>query len=104
MLKAILYYILLIAEFIVTLFVGGIALSFYIIYKTKQGAITNEAAFLNDASPVIILFSLLSMVIVWFTFYKAKFSKFTLGKVLPVTKWKAMLYTSLPMVGFTLAY
>ena len=44
MLKAILYYILLIAEFIVTLFVGGIALSFYIIYKTKQGAITNEAA------------------------------------------------------------
>lgn len=104
MLKAILYYILLIAEFIVTLFVGGIALSFYIIYKTKQGAITNEAAFLNDASPVIILFSLLSMVFVWFTFYKAKFSKFTLGKVLPVTKWKAMLYTSLPMFGFTLAY
>lgn len=104
MLKAILYYILLIAEFIVTLFVGGIALSFYIIYKTKQGAITNEAAFLNDASPVIILFSLLSMVIVWFTFYKAKFSKFTLGVVLPVAKWKAMLYTSLPMVGFTLAY
>ena len=104
MLKAILYYILLIAEFIVTLFVGGIALSFYIIYKTQKGDIANKAAFLNDASPIIILFSLLSMVIVWVTFYKAKFSKFTLGKVRPTVKWKTMLYTSLPMFGFTMAY
>lgn len=104
MLKAILYYILLIAEFIVTLFVGGIALSFYIMYESPKGGITNEAAFLNDAAPIIIFFSLLSMVIVWITFYKAKFSKFTLGKVLPAVKWKAMLYTSLPMFGFTLAY
>lgn len=104
MLKAILYYILLIAEFIVTLFVGGIALSFYIMYKSTKGGIANEAAFLNNASPIFIFFSLLSMVIVWVTFYKAKFSKFTLGKVLPAVKWKAMLYTSLPLFGFTLAY
>lgn len=104
MLKAILYYILLIAEFIVTLFVGGLALSFYMLYKYPKEAIADKAAFENDASPIIIFFSLLSMVIVWVTFYKAKFSKFTLGKVLPAAKWKAMLYTSLPMFGFTLAY
>lgn len=104
MLKAILYYILLIAEFIITIFIGGLGLGFFMTYYTQKHTIADKATFMSDVSPIIITFSLLSMVIVWFTFYKAKFSKFTLGKVLPVTKWKAMLYTSLPMFGFTLAY
>lgn len=104
MLKAILYYILLIAEFIITIFIGGLGLGFFMTYYTQKHTIADKATFMSDVSPIIITFSLLSMVIVWFTFYKAKFSKFTLGKVRPTIKWKAMLYTSLPMLGFTLAY
>lgn len=104
MLKAILYYILLIAEFIITIFIGGFALGLYLAFYSQKETITDKTSFMNDASPIVIGFSILSMLLVWFTFYKAKFSKFTLGKVLPITKWKAMLYTSLPMFGFTLAY
>ena len=103
MLKAILYYILLIAEFIITIFIGGLGLGFFMTYYTQKHTIADKATFMSDVSPIIIAFSLRSMVIVWFTFYKAKFSKFTLGKVRPTIKWKAMLYTSLPMLGFTLA-
>lgn len=104
MLKAILYYLLLIAEFVITLFIGGFAIALYIAFYAGTEATADQASFISDASPVVVSFSLLSMLIVWFTFYKAKFSKFTLGKVLPAAKWKTMLYTSLPMLGFTLAY
>ena len=104
MLKAILYYILLIAEFIITIFIGGLGLGLFMTYYSQKHAIADKATVMNDVSPIIITFSLLSMVIVWFTFYKAKFSKFTLGKVHSAAKWKTMLYTTLPIFGITLAY
>ncbi len=104
MLKAILYYILLIAEFIITIFIGGFVLGLYLAFYSQKETITDKTTFINDASPIVIGFSILSMLLVWFTFYRAKFSKFTLGKVLTTTKWKTMFYTSLPMFGFTLAY
>ena len=47
-------------------------------------------------------FSLHSLL--WFTFSKAKFSKFTLGRVNPAYKWKAMFWYTLPLFGITLMF
>lgn len=104
MLKAILYYLLLIAEFVIPIFIGSVALGIYMAVNAEKDAIADTTAFTNDAFPLIMGLSLLSMLLVWVTFYKAKFSKFTLGRVLPSTKWKAMFYASLPLFGLTLAY
>lgn len=104
MLKAILYYILLIAEFVIPIFIGSCALGIYMALSADKELLTDKTTFMNDASYFIMGVSLLSMLLVWVTFYKAKFSKFTLGKVLPSAKWKAMLLCSLPLLGLSLAY
>lgn len=104
MLKAILYYLLLIAEFVITLFIGAFALGLYLAFFTEKERLADKSSILSDAYLTIMGFSVLGMLIVWFTFYKSKFSKFTLGKVLPSAKWKTMLYSSLPLLGFTMAY
>ena len=104
MLKAILYYLLLIAEFMITLILGGSVVGIYMAIGEKKGYLNDTAALNSELSPIVIGISFLSMLIVWFTFGHYKFSKFSLGKVNSTTKWKAMLYTSLPMFGITLAY
>ncbi len=104
MLKAILYYLLLIAEFLITIIIGGSLVGIYMAIGETKGYLSNEKAFANEISPILIGMSFLSMFLVWFTFGHYKFSKFSLGKVNPVNKWKAMLYTCLPMFGITLAY
>lgn len=104
MLKAILYYILLIAEFIITIFGCGIAIGIYIALCMDKQDFTNKEEIVNKLSPMLIVIIMISMLIIWLTFHKAKFSKFTLGKVIPSQKWKAMLFTSLPIMGVTLLY
>lgn len=104
MLKAILYYILLIAEFLITLIIGGTILGLYLAIGDSKGYPTENNALNEEAFPIIIGFSLLSMFIVWFTFGHYKFSKFSLGKVMPAAKWKAILYTNMPSLGITLIY
>lgn len=104
MLKAILYYILLIAEFIITIFGCGIAIGIYIALCMDKQDFTNKEEIVNKLSPMLIVIIMISMLIIWLTFHKAKFSKFTLGKVIPSQKWKAMLFTSLPIMGVTLFY
>lgn len=104
MLKAILYYILLIAEFIITIFAGGFAVGIYIALCMDKNQFTDKDKIVTELSPVMTGICIMSMLIIWLTFYKAKFSKFTLGKVIPSKKWKTMLFTSLPMVGITLFY
>lgn len=104
MLKAILYYILLIAEFIITIFGCGFAIGIYIALCMDKQDFTNKEEIVNKLSPMLIVIIMISMLIIWLTFHKAKFSKFTLGKVIPSQKWKAMLFTSLPIMGVTLLY
>lgn len=104
MLKAILYYILLIAEFIITIFGCGFAMGIYIALCMDKQDFTNKEEIVNKLSPMLIIIIMISMLIIWLTFHKAKFSKFTLGKVIPSQKWKAMLFTSLPIMGVTLFY
>ena len=104
MLKAILYYILLIAEFFVTLAIGGFLLGLYLSFCFQKEEISSKTALISESTPVVTAFCILSMLVVWFTFHKAKFSKFTLGKVRREAKWQAMLYASLPIFGFTMAY
>ena len=104
MLKAILYYILLIAEFIITIFGCGFAMGIYIALYMDKLDFTNKEEIINKLMPMLIVIIMISMLIIWLTFHKAKFSKFTLGKVIPSQKWKAMLFTSLPVMGITLFY
>lgn len=106
MLKAILYFFLLIAEFFITILISGFCFGLYYAYiggdhipGSSKGDMSTTEAF-----PFIIGFSLLATLIIWFTFHKGKFSSFTLGKVKPESKWQLMLYGSMPMLGFTLAY
>lgn len=100
MFKAILYYLLLILEFVMTMFIAGFALGIYLAHSggnIKADIVANSFSY-------IFGFYLLAIIVVWFTFHKAKFSKFSWGKVAPEKKWKAMLYTTLPIFGFTLSY
>ena len=104
MLKAILYYILLIAEFLITLFIGGSIMGIYMATGKNKDSLDN-AAFLNqEFFPFVIGLCFLTMLVVWLTFGHYKFSKFSLGKVLPSDKWKAMAYTCMPIIGMTLAF
>ena len=100
MFKAILYYLLMIFEFIITMFGAGLVLGIYI----SHAGIENKAMQLEKSVPLLLCFWLLGMLVIWFTFYKAKFAKFSFGLVAPNKKWKAMLYTTLPIFGFTLFY
>ena len=105
MLKAILYYILLIAEFMITLIIGGLAVGFYIAVAMKTDYYkTHQAAIEQAANPIVICFTVLAGLIVWLTFSHYKFSKFSLGKVEPAAKWKAMILSTLPILGITMAY
>lgn len=103
--KAILYYLLLIAEFIVTIFVGGFALGIYIAYtgNAKQfGDPTNSIR--TEFYPLIVAFYILCMLIIWFTFYKAKFSKLTWGNIEPANRMKTSFNAVIPILGFTMLY
>lgn len=105
MLKAILYYILVIAEYIVTLIIGGLAVGFFVAVAMQAGYYKSHQAALENAGTVVIVsFTVLTALIVWFTFSHYKFSKFSLGKVVPQAKWKAMTYLTLPILGITMAY
>ena len=105
MLKAILYYILLIAEYMITLIIGGLAVGFFVAVAMQTGYYKSHQAALESAGTVIIVsFTVLSALIVWLTFNHYKFSKFSLGKVVPQAKWKAMTYLTLPILGVTMTY
>lgn len=106
MLKAILYFFLLIAEFFITILISGFCFGLYYAYigsdhmpGNSKGDMTTTETF-----PFIIAFTLIATLIIWFTFHKGKFSSFTLGKVKPESKWQLMLYGSMPMLGFIIAY
>ena len=106
MLKAILYFFLLIAEFFITILISGFCFGLYYAYigsdhmpGNRKGDMTTTEMF-----PFIIAFALIATLIIWFTFHKGKFSSFTLGKVKPESKWQLMLYGSMPMLGFIIAY
>lgn len=106
MFKSVLYYILMIAELCSTMFVGGIVMGIYLAFsgKLEEGNAHNQASFLKEGAPIIYVFCILAMLILWFTFSKAKFSKFTLGRVNPAYKWKAMFWYTLPLFGITLMF
>lgn len=106
MFKSILYYILMIAEFCSTMFVGGIVIGIYLAVSGKLEEVNanDQASFLKAGAPIIYVFCILAMLILWFTFSKAKFSKFTLGRVNPAYKWKAMFWYTLPLFGITLMF
>ena len=105
MLKAILYYILLIAEYMITLIIGGLAVGFYVSIAIQTGYYKSHQAALESAGTMIIIsFTVLAGLIVWLTFSHYKFSKLSLGKVVPQAKWKAMTYLTLPILGITMAY
>ena len=90
MLKAILYYILVIAEYMITLIIGGLAVGFYVSIAIQTGYYKSHQAALESAGTMIIIsFTVLAGLIVWLTFSHYKFSKFSLGKVVP-----CLLYTS----------
>lgn len=106
MFKSILYYILMIAEFCSTMFVGGIVIGIYLAVSGKLEEVNanDQASLLKAGTPIIYVFCILVMLILWFTFSKAKFSKFTLGRVNPAYKWKAMFWYTLPLFGITLMF
>ena len=106
MFKSILYYILMIAEICSTMFVGGIVMGIYFASSGKLEEVNanDQASFLKAGTPIIYVFSILAILILWFTFSMAKFSKFTLGRVNPAYKWKAMFYYTLPLFGITLMF
>lgn len=105
MLKAILYYLLLIAEFLITIILCGLVVGMYMSVAMNTGYYDQkEQAFENATFPIMVGFLLVSIFIIWGTFGYYKFSKFSLGKVRPAAKWKTMLYTTLPIFGFTLAF
>lgn len=102
MLKAILYYILLIAEFVITIFFGGVLTGLYMAFSANKETNENQEVLMNNVTPFVVAVMILMTLIIWGTFSFYKFSKFSLGKVIPAQKWKAMLYTTLPILGITL--
>lgn len=106
MFKSILYYILMIAEFCSTMFVGGIVIGIYLAVSGKLEEVNanDQASLLEAGTPIIYVLCILAILILWFTFSKAKFSKFTLGRVNPAYKWKAMFWYTLPLFGITLMF
>lgn len=107
MFKAILYYLLMVAEFCITIFIGGFAVGLYLVFAGIVDDNTNlqQEEFVNmTVAPFVIGICLVSILVLWFTFYRAKFSRFTLGNIIPKRKWKAFVFFTLPMLGFTLCY
>ena len=106
MFKSVLYYILMIAELCSTMFVGGIVIGIYLAVSGKLEEVNanDQAALITAGTPILYVFCILAIFILWFTFSKAKFSKFTLGRVNPAHKWKAMFWYTLPLLGTTMTF
>ena len=105
MLKAILYYILFLAEYLITIFLGGFLVGLYMAMNMDSGSHSQQIGALKESVyPFIIVIGFLGILIVWFTFGHYKFSKFSLGKVIPAAKWKAMTICTMPILGFTMVF
>ena len=106
MLKAILYYILFIAVVGITLLFGGFLIGIFIAIGADKGYLDDRttAALSTPSSPLIIGMVLLCMLTIWFTFRHYKFSKFSMGKVVSNSKWKAITFGSMPILGITMVY
>ena len=84
MLKAILYYILFLAEYLITIFLGGFLVGLYMAMNMHSGSHSQQIGALKESVyPFIIVIGFLGVLIVWFTFGLYKFSRFSLGKVIP---------------------
>lgn len=107
--KAILYYFLFIVVFFITIVFTGFLFGIYLAYievgasKGYFDAKTTESL-TTPSSPFIMGMLLLCMLVIWHTFRHYKFSKFSLGKVVPAYKWKAIAYGSMPLLGITMVY
>lgn len=105
MFKAILYYLLMIAEFCITIFIGGFAMGLYLAFSGVMGSKNlSQDELVMMGAPVMMGIFVLGMLMLWFIFYKAKFSRFTLGNIDPKRKWKTFAIFTLPILGFTLCY
>ena len=105
MLKAILYYILFLAEYLITIFLGGFLVGLYMAMNMHSGSHSQQIGALKESIyPFIIVIGFLGILIVWFTFGHYKFSRFSLGKVIPAAKWKAMTICTMPILGFTMVF
>ncbi len=104
MFKAILYYILYLAVFFITVLFGGFIYGLYVAIGTQKGYLNDQAAIIggSSSSPFAVICVLLGTLLVWLTFRHYHFSKFSLGHVIPATKWKTMGLTTLPLLGFSL--
>ena len=105
MLKAILYYILFLAEYLITIFLGGFLVGLY--YGNEHGfglPQPADRALKESCLSVYNSHRFLGILIVWFTFGHYKFSRFSLGKVIPAAKWKAMTICTMPILGFTMVF
>lgn len=103
--KAILYYLLLITEFIVTFFVGGFALGIYVAYTGNTKEFGNPMSSIRtEFYPLMVAFYILCMLIIWFTFYKAKFSKLTWGNIESADRMRTTFNAVIPIMGFTMLY
>ena len=102
MLKAILYYILFLAEYLITIFLGGFLVGLYMAMNIPSGSHSQQIEGLEESIyPFMFIIGFLGILIVWFTFGHYKFSRFSLGKVIPAAKWKAMTICTMPILGFT---
>ena len=105
MLKAILYYILFLAEYLITIFLGGFLVGFYMASNIPSGSHNQQIGALEESIyPFMLVIGFLGILIVWFTFGHYKFSRFSLGKVIPAAKWKAMTICTMPILGFTMVF
>ena len=105
MLKAILYYILFLAEYLITIFIGGFLVGFYMAINIPSGSHSQQIEGPEESIyPFIMVIGFLCILIVWFTFGHYKFSRFSLGKVIPADKWKAMTICTMPILGFTMVF
>ena len=114
MLKAILYYILFLAEYLIIIFIGGFLVGFYMAINIPSGSHSQQIEgpeesiypIIQEESiyPFIMVIGFLCILIVWFTFGHYKFSRFSLGKVIPADKWKAMTICTMPILGFTMVF
>lgn len=105
MLKAILYYILFLAEYLITIFMGGFLIGLYMAMNIPSGSHSQQIEGQEESIySFIMVIGFLAILIVWFTFGHYKFSRFSLGKVIPAAKWKAMTICTMPIMGFTMVF
>ena len=75
MLKAILYFFLLIAEFFITILISGFCFGLYYAYIGSEHMPSNSKGDMTTTEmfPFIIAFALIATLIILFTFLKSKF-------------------------------